>query len=111
MTAVDLDTARQLIGDGVPSTGALPAALEEKAERLKTGTEGMSDIYVVTDGSRVIGASTKLQGAELIRAEYASAARGFWKAHGRRPDEQADEAERETYARVKIQNTELTDDG
>ncbi|AVO24905.1 hypothetical protein SEA_DOESNTMATTER_53 [Mycobacterium phage DoesntMatter] len=26
MTAVDLDTARQLIGDGVPSTGALPAA-------------------------------------------------------------------------------------
>ncbi|AOQ28410.1 hypothetical protein SEA_FRIARPREACHER_54 [Mycobacterium phage FriarPreacher] len=39
MTAVDLDTARQLVGDGVPSTGALPAALEEKAERLKTGTE------------------------------------------------------------------------
>ncbi|AXC38028.1 hypothetical protein SEA_MUTANTE_55 [Mycobacterium phage Mutante] len=52
MTAVDLDTARQLIGDGVPSTGALPAAWWTrmslstlakahggKAERLKTGTE------------------------------------------------------------------------
>ncbi|AIM50288.1 hypothetical protein PBI_VIVALDI_56 [Mycobacterium phage Vivaldi] len=59
MTAVDLDTARQLVGDGVPSTGALPASwwistdadlieaydgwstlaklMEEKAERIKAG--------------------------------------------------------------------------
>ncbi|AEK08805.1 hypothetical protein PBI_HARVEY_53 [Mycobacterium phage Harvey] len=71
----------------------------------------MTDIYVVIDGSRVVGASTKLQGAELMRANYARAAREFWLAHGTRPEEQADTAERQTYDRTRVENTELTDDG
>lgn len=30
------------------------------------------DIYVVLDGDQVVGASARLQGAELIRANYES---------------------------------------
>ncbi|AKF14421.1 hypothetical protein SEA_PHAYONCE_61 [Mycobacterium phage Phayonce] len=67
------------------------------------------DIYVVTDGARVVGASARLQGAELIRADAARGQRAFWLAHGRDPERQADEAERTAYDRMQIVNTELQD--
>lgn len=31
------------------------------------------DIYVVMDGARVVGASARLQGAELLRSDHAAA--------------------------------------
>lgn len=60
----------------------------------------MSDIYVVLDGRRVIGASTRLQGAEVIRVNEAKRLTRF--------DSSA--AEQQAYRRIEIVNTELDDE-
>ncbi|AHG24378.1 hypothetical protein PBI_MICHELLEMYBELL_57 [Mycobacterium phage MichelleMyBell] len=66
------------------------------------------DIYVVTDGARVVGASTRLQGAELVRANEAERLVFY----GIGPDATADEraaAVAAVYDRMVIVNTELQD--
>lgn len=66
------------------------------------------DIEIVLDGTRVVGASTKKQGAEVIRIEEAQRmAKNPWAfvevERLKRPDE------REFYDRMTITNTELQD--
>lgn len=77
----------------------------------------MSDIYVVTDEHRVVGASTRLQGAELIRADEAKRAADA--SNGGRAPGLADPAHvsaawrttyRCAYDRMNITNTELQDE-
>lgn len=66
------------------------------------------DIYVVVDGSRVVGASARLQGAELIRANESEQL----VFHGIGPDATADDraaAVTATYNRMRIENVELRD--
>ncbi|APD19289.1 hypothetical protein SEA_GODPHATHER_60 [Mycobacterium phage GodPhather] len=75
------------------------------------------DIYVVLDGARVVGASTRLQGAELIRSDEAKrlvtardaetlSRRGTMHGWGLWTD--ADK-ERWFYDQMQIVNTELQD--
>ncbi|BBC28673.1 hypothetical protein [Mycobacterium phage PR] len=75
------------------------------------------DIYVVLDGARVVGASTRLQGAELIRADEAKRLvtatdpetrhrQGTMHGSGLWTDQ---DKERWFYDRMTITNTELLD--
>ena len=59
------------------------------------------DIYVVTDGSRVVGASTKWQGAELIRITEAQHLHHTPPGHGR--------GVQDYYDRMTITNIDLQD--
>lgn len=63
------------------------------------------DIYVVLDGARLVGASAKLQGAELIRADEAR------RLVGAPADEDGVVMldERTAYDRMRVDNTELQD--
>lgn len=73
----------------------------------------MSDIYVVQDGTRIIDrASTKLQGAELIRAEEADriADQVTPPSVGGRESMTWKAERRHAYDRMTIANIELQDD-
>lgn len=71
-------------------------------------TVSSRDVYVVLDGARVVGASTRLQGAELIRANEADR-----QARVCYPDPEDDswwrDKSRRVYDRMCIVNTELQD--
>jgi len=66
------------------------------------------DIYVVLDGVRVVGASARLQGAELIRSNESEQLVFY----GIGPEATADEraaAVTAVYNRMRIANVELRD--
>lgn len=67
------------------------------------------DIYIVLDGQRVVGASTRLQGAEVIRANEAKRLGAWWLDHGTDAERQAREMEQQAYDRMRVVNTELQD--
>jgi hypothetical protein len=62
----------------------------------------MGDIYIVRDGSRVIGVSARLQGAELLRAAEA-------RRLGSMNPTDPKGWERFYYERIVIENHELQD--
>lgn len=64
------------------------------------------DIYVVLLGGKLIGASAKLQGAELIRVDEARrmAKAASWCCNADRPM-----LERSYYDAMKVENTDLRD--
>lgn len=66
------------------------------------------DIYVVLDGARVVGASARLQGAELIRADEA---RRMWRNPWAFAERGATTppAEAQFYDRLSVVNVELRD--
>lgn len=67
----------------------------------------MSDIYVVVDpvGARVVGASARLQGAEVIRSDEAVRIAGLdVGGFGTRAEKEA-----HFYARLQVVNVELRD--
>ncbi|MHC9292020.1 hypothetical protein ACRCUN_06105 [Mycobacterium sp. LTG2003] len=71
------------------------------------------DIYIVLDGQRVVGASTRLQGAEVIRARAArQKALDLVPEHAPTPErlQAYNRTERHAYDRMTIANTELEDD-
>lgn len=72
----------------------------------------MSDIYVVQDGNRVVAASTKMQGAELIRADEATRqATAYLRSLPTvRDDKEYTIVHRYYYDNLSITNTELHDD-
>lgn len=67
------------------------------------------DIYIVRDGETVIGASAKLQGAELIRANEARTQAEEYCDRNACADPVLSEQERIAYDRMTIENTELQD--
>ena len=77
----------------------------------------MSDIYVVTDGPHVVGASTRLQGAELIRADEARriandsiGGRALGLADPAHVSASWRDTYRVTYDRMTVTNVELADE-
>lgn len=68
----------------------------------------MADVYIVMDGSRVVGVSARLQGAELMRNDEALrlAETRFWTGdRGSDPNDGS-----EFYDRMRIENHELRDE-
>lgn len=63
----------------------------------------MSDIYIVQYGTRIVGASTKLQGAESIRTDEARRIAADLDGNVRHEDYHG------AYDRLRIVNTELQD--
>jgi len=66
----------------------------------------VSSVYIVLDGSRVVGVSARLQGAELIRI---TEARRLAAVNGHTPTSCKD-CETEVYTRLRIENHNVQDE-